>query len=193
MKAPIPQTILILLVLLLAAAFSGRDYEHLYGTKAKAWTAEHWINSAPLELADLHGKVVLVRWWTGPYCPFCRASSAALNRWHEAYKDDGLVVVGFYHHKAQSPLFVQDVETLASKMGFTFPLAIDPDLTTLRQWWLEPVPEARFTSVSFLLDHEGIIRHIHPGGQYVEGDEAYAAMHDAIKEQLARVNLDARK
>ena len=186
MKTPIKKATFILVAVLTAAAFSGQDYEHLYGTKAKAWTAEHWINTALLELADLRGKVVLVRWWTGPTCPFCRASSAALNRWHEAYKDEGLVIVGFYHHKARSPLFLQDVQSLARKMGFTFPLAIDPNWTTLKRWWLDPVPEARFTSVTFLVDHEGIIRHIHPGGQYVEGDEEYAAMHAAIKEQLAR-------
>ena len=188
MKALINKALLILLAVMVVAAFSGRDYEHLLGTKAKAWTAEHWINTAPLNLADLHGKVVLVRWWTGPYCPFCRASSAALNRWHEAYKDDGLVVVGFYHHKARSPLYVQDVRALARKMGFTFPLAIDPNWTTLKRWWLDPVPDARFTSVTFLLDHEGIIRHIHPGGQYVDGEAAYAVLHEAIKAQLARID-----
>ena len=193
MRALVEKITLVLLAVLLAAAFSGRDYEHLYGTKAKAWTAEHWLNTAPLELADLRGKVLLVRWWTGPYCPFCRASSAALNQWYEAYKDEGLVVVGFYHHKARSPLFVQDVETLARKMGFTFPLAIDPNWTTLKRWWLDPVPEARFTSVTFLVDHEGIIRHIHPGGQYVEGDAGYAVMQAAITEQLARIELSEGK
>ena len=49
------------------------------------------------------------------------------------------------------------------------------------------------TSVTFLLDHEGIIRHIHPGGQYVEGDDAYAAMHTAITEQLARLDSNVGK
>ena len=190
MKAVLKKTALLLAAVLAVTAFSGRGYEHLYGTKAKTWTAEHWINTTPLELTDLRGKVVLVRWWTGPYCPFCRASSAALNRWYEAYKDEGLVVVGFYHHKARSPLLVRDVETLAGKMGFTFPLAIDPNWTTLKRWWLDPVPEARFTSVTFLLDHEGIIRHIHPGGQYVEGDDDYADLHAAIQKQLRQIDSE---
>ncbi len=175
------------ILVLVATAFSGRGYDDLIGTKAKAWTATHWINTEPIELEDLRGKVVLVRWWTGPYCPFCKASSVALNEWYEAYKEDGFVVVGFYHHKSRSPLHQHDVATMAQKMGFRFPIATDPNWTTLKRWWLDPVPEARFTSVSFLIDHEGIIRHIHPGGDYVEGEAEYDALHTAIVEQLGHV------
>jgi hypothetical protein len=39
--------------------------------------------------------------------------------------------------------------------------------------------------VSFLLDREGRIRHIHPGGQYVKGDADYDAMKRKIEELLA--------
>ena len=190
MKTQSTKTISLALCMLMLVAFSGRDYEHLLGTKAPAWTVSHWINTEPMDLADLRGKVVLVRWWTGPRCPFCRASAAALNEWHQTYQDDGLVVVGFYHHKSRSPLFLKDVATLARKMDFTFALGIDPNWTTLRRWWLDPVPDAKFTSVSFLVDHEGIIRHIHPGGHYVKGDDDYAAMQAAIEEQLERVEAE---
>ena len=176
----------IALCALMLVAFSGRDYKHLLGTKAPAWTVSHWINTEPLDLADLRGKVVLVRWWTGPHCPFCRASAAALNEWNQMYKDDGLVVIGFYHHKSPSPLYLKDVSTLAQNLGFTFPIGIDPDWITLRRWWLDPVPDATFTSVSFLLDREGVIRHIHSGGDYLKGDSDYAAVQAAIEEQLQR-------
>ena len=116
---------------------------------------------------------------------FCKEGEILL--FSQTYQDDGLVVVGFYHHKSRSPLFLRDVATLAQKMGFTFPIGIDPNWTTLRRWWLDPVPDAKFTSVSFLVDHEGIIRHIHPGGHYVKGDDDYTAMQTAIEEQLERV------
>ena len=183
---PIKAVSLILCAMLLVA-FSSRDYQHLLGSKAPAWTISHWINTEPMDLADLRGKVVLVRWWTGPHCPFCRASAAALNEWYQAYQDDGLVVVGFYHHKSPSPLFLKDVATLARNMGFTFPIGIDPNWTTLQRWWLDPVTDAKFTSVSFLVDHDGIIRHIHSGGDYAKGDDDYAAMQAAIVEQLQRI------
>ncbi len=105
----------------------------------------------------------------------------------QALNDDGLVVVGLYHHKSPSPLYLEDVATLAQNMGFNFPIGIDPDWSTLRRWWLDPVPDAKFTSVSFLVDHQGIIRHIHPGGDYVMGDDDHTAMQAAIEEQLQRV------
>lgn len=69
----------------MVVAFSGHDYEHLLGTKAKAWTVSHWFNTEAMDLEDLQGNVVLVRWWTGPHCPFCRASAAALNEWYQTY------------------------------------------------------------------------------------------------------------
>ena len=188
MKTRSLKTVSLALCALMLVGFSARDYEHLLGAPAPAWTVSHWINSEPMELADLRGKVVLVRWWTGPHCPFCRASAAALNEWNQMYQGDGLVVVGLYHHKSPSELYLEEVATMARNMGFTFPIGIDPDWISLRRWWFDSVPDAKFTSVSFLVDHEGIIRHIHPGGHYVKGDDEYQAMQLAIEEQLQRRN-----
>jgi peroxiredoxin len=142
-----------------------------------------WIGSEPLELSDLRGRVVLVRWWTEG-CPFCAASAPALNDFHARYGEQGLTVLGFYHHKAPGRPDPARVERYAKSLGFTFPLAIDPAWQTLRQWWLVQ-GQRRFTSVTFLLDRQGVIRHIHPGGQYIEGDESHRALREAIETLLA--------
>ena len=42
----------------------------LIGIRPGGWTARDWINSEPLALDTLRGKVVLVRWWTAPGCAF---------------------------------------------------------------------------------------------------------------------------
>jgi hypothetical protein len=47
--------------------------------------------------------------------------------------------------------------------------AIELHWQTLESWWLAGHDRA-FTSVSFLIDRHGVIRHIHPGGKYVKGD-----------------------
>jgi len=124
-----------------------------------------------------------VRWWTAPGCPFCAATAPALNEFHARYKDKGLVVIGFYHHKASSPLDVARVKRSAAKFGFRFPVAIDPDWQTLHRWWLDR-DRRRWTSVSFLIDRKGVIRHIHPGGSYARGDKAYDVMKAKIEELL---------
>ncbi|MCH8332057.1 MAG: redoxin domain-containing protein, partial [Bacteroidetes bacterium] len=58
-----------------------REGSELIGKPAPEWEINTWINSDPLQLKELQGKVVLVRWWMDT-CPFCRASSTALNEFH---------------------------------------------------------------------------------------------------------------
>ncbi len=154
------------------------------GTRPPEWEVGNWINSKPLALKDLEGKVVLVRWWFGPGCPFCTATAPALNAFHDRYRERGLVVVGFYHHKSKAPLDLDKVKALTDRMGFRFPVAVDHGWKTLRAWWLDG-HERGWTSVSFLLDRKGVIRHVHPGGKYVEGDAAHAELKAKIEELLA--------
>ena len=158
--------------------------ENPIGTKPPEWQVEHWLNSEPLKLSKLTGKVVLVRWWTAPECPYCRATAPALNEFYRKFHGRGLEVIGFYHHKSDEPLRLEGVKKYAKNFGFRFPVAIDADWRTLRQWWLN-AGDRDWTSVSFLIDRHGLIRHIHPGGQYVKGDKAYAEMKAKIEELLA--------
>jgi peroxiredoxin len=155
----------------------------LIGTKPAEWQVSDWINSKPLTLKGQAGKVILVRWWTGGGCPYCSATMPALNEFHERYQDQGLVVIGFYHHKAPTPLKVANVERTVEDLHIKFPVAIDPKWQTLRRWWLEEHKQA-WTSVSFLIDRKGVIRHVHPGGKYVKGDEAYKEMKAKLEELL---------
>jgi peroxiredoxin len=158
----------------------------LIGKPAPPWHAQHWINSEALQLAELRGSVVLVRFWTAPDCRFCSATAPSLNDFHARYAARGLRVVGFYHHKSPSPLDVEAVKRYARLFGFRFPVAIDSGWRTLRDWWLDApgaTPGHKFTSASFLIDRRGVIRHIHPGGQYVPGDADHARMQ-AMIEQL---------
>ena len=176
---------LIALGLLAPAASADSDAdESLVGRTAPSWQVEQWMNSEPLALEDLRGSVVLVRWWTGPGCPFCTATAPALNEFHEEFKDDGLRVIGFYHHKSRRPFTSEDVAALAAGMAFEFPIAVDPDWSTLNDWWLK-TGDRSFTSVSFLLDREGVIRYVHPGGQYVKDDGEYEVMRSQIESLLS--------
>jgi peroxiredoxin len=126
---------------------------------------------------------VLVRWWTAPGCAFCEASAPALNDFWRRYGSRGLVVVGFYHHKSSEPLSLANVKRQSRKFGFKFPVAIDPDWKTLRRWWLDK-HDGGWTSVTFLLDRRGIIRHVHPGGAFFKGEPGYDLLERKIQELL---------
>lgn len=173
-------------LLLLAAIAVCGEHEDAYlplNTHPPEWTVSDWLNSNPLTLNELQDKVVLVRWWTGPGCPFCINSSAALNEFHETYKNDGLQVVGFYHHKSQNPFDQNTIKEYVENMQFKFPVAIDYDWKTLNAWWLKD-DGRKWTSVSFLLDKKGITRYIHPGGQYVKGDGVFETLQQEIENLL---------
>jgi peroxiredoxin len=158
----------------------GRD---LLGTRPSAWAFDTWINSDPLNLSQLKGKVVLVRWWTAPGCPYCAASAESLEKWWRAFRDEGLVVIGAYHHKSDSPLTRQHVAGEAKRLGFSFPVAIDRDWKTLRSWWLDKTDRG-WTSVTFLIDRAGTIRFIHGGGAYIQGDPGHEALERALREAI---------
>jgi peroxiredoxin len=136
----------------------------LLGTSPPPWITEAWVNSQPIALSDLHGKVVLVRWFMGTSCPMCSASAPMLNKLHEELGPRGLVVVGLYHHKDDAPLTEATYAEYIRSFGFAFPVARDPEWKTLHKWWLDG-HERDFTSVSFLLDKQGRVRGIHPGGR----------------------------
>jgi peroxiredoxin len=159
----------------------------LVGTKPPEWQVERWMSSPPLTLASLRGSVVMVRWWTAG-CPFCSATAPALRHFDKTYAPRGLHVVGIYHHKEETPFDPAVYEETAKKYGFTFPVAFDPDWKTLGSWMRDrdgkPV-DTGWTSVTFLLDKKGVIREVHPGGQYVEGDPAYAELQQTIERLLA--------
>ena len=164
----------------------------LIGTPAPDWDGAAWVDREPLRLRDLRGRVVLVRWWTET-CPYCAASAPALVEFDARYRERGLVVIGMYHPKPVLREVTRDeVRAAAREHGFGFPIAIDRDWSVLGRWWLAGGRRSA-TSVSFLIDRNGVIRFVHPGPAYHrdvrDGDrrplEDFLALERAIVTLLA--------
>jgi peroxiredoxin len=179
------------------AAVTGQEAEgaELIGTKALGWDGAEWLNTEPLRLENLRGKVVLVRWWTDT-CPYCSRSAPALNEFHARYAHRGLIVIGMYHPKPiDRPITASEIREAAQERGFGFPIAIDRNWSVLRHWWLDGGRRSA-TSVSFLIDQRGVIRHIHPGPAFhrevVRGDvrprRDFGELESLIEELLADPN-----
>ena len=109
----------------------------ILNTYVSEWTVSNWINSKPLTLKELHSHVVLVRWWTGPTYPYCINSAVTLNEYYERYKNEGLLVLGFYHHKSKGSIDKNIIKEYTESLGFKFPVAIDHGWKTLTTWWLK--------------------------------------------------------
>jgi thiol-disulfide isomerase/thioredoxin len=152
---------------------------------APAFEVSQWFNSSPLTLDQLRGKVVLVRWFMGPSCPFCSATAPTLRALHERYAAQGLAVIGMYHHKEETPLDPKQVAGWVKHFGYQFPVAIDKDWATLRRWWLDR-HERSFTSVSFLLDKAGVVRRVHLGGTIAPDGADIDAIRADVERLLAQ-------
>jgi len=164
----------------------------LLGTSAPEWKGIRWIQGGPLDLSALRGKVVLLRFWLID-CPYCEKTAPALRELWSKYRAQGLVVVGLHHPKSEGAQDPAQVMRAARELGFDFPIGQDEAWTTLRAYGVGSHFK-QFTSVSFLIDRNGIIRFVHDGGEYHRGggpdhrecNAAYEALDASIQELLAR-------
>ena len=180
------------LALALGAAALGADGASILGKPSPDWSNDRWVQGGPLRLADLRGKVVLVRFFMDADCPLCRGTAPTLNELHREFGPRGLVVVGMYTPKPRPRLVTTEVvRGYVESYGFRFPVAVDDDWATLRRLWLDRVPDAAYTSASLLIDRRGVVRHLQQGGLYAkdaasgEARADYQAMRAAIVKLLA--------
>jgi thiol-disulfide isomerase/thioredoxin len=142
------------------------------GGPAPDFRNDVWINSEPLRLADLRGKVVLVEFWTFG-CVNCQRVIPHVNAWYETYADEGFEVVGVHYPEFEYERDVDNVRAAVSRLEIGYPVAIDNDRLTWGAY------NQRYWPTLYLLDKAGHIRYKHIG----EG--AYAETEAAIRELLA--------
>src|SRR5262252_6440697 len=92
-----------------------REGRELLGTPAPEWKGIHWLQGGPLTIANLKGKVVLLRFWLLD-CPYCERTAPALRELYSKYRDQGLVVVGLHHPKSEEARDVARVADAAMRL-----------------------------------------------------------------------------
>jgi thiol-disulfide isomerase/thioredoxin len=134
----------------------------LVGTPAQEWTFTDWSNSAPLTLAKLRGRVVVVRFWTTG-CPYCDKSMPALERLATELRDRPVTFVGAFHDKpVGSAPDMKEAIAQAKTWGVRFPIAFDRGWRTLRAWYLDG-HDRPATSATFVIGRDGRVAHVDPG------------------------------
>jgi thiol-disulfide isomerase/thioredoxin len=124
-----------------------------------------WINSEPLKLKDLRGRVVLIEFWTFG-CYNCRNTLPFVKRWDEHYRDKGLTVVGVHSPELDNERKLDNVRREVASLGIRYPVVTDNDYETWRAYNVEAWPTI------FLLDKQGRIRWMHVGeGAYDEAEQ----------------------
>lgn len=90
---------------------------NLIGQKAPELIIQQWIDSRPLTIKELRGKVVFLDFF-GPWCGPCRAMFPHIKKLYQDYHDKGLVVIGvtryygFFNQLGQNLRNLQPAEEL---------------------------------------------------------------------------------
>jgi thiol-disulfide isomerase/thioredoxin len=132
-----------------------------------------WINSEPLSLQDLRGKVVFLDFWTYG-CINCQRTLPSMRIFHERYSADGLVVVGVHTPELPYERKRENVQRAVALAGLTYPIALDSNNTTWKRYGNHYWPRQT------LVDAKGTIRYEHVGeGDY---DEIEARIIELLNE-----------
>jgi cytochrome c biogenesis protein CcdA/thiol-disulfide isomerase/thioredoxin len=137
-----------------------------------------WLNtpgSKPLSLNALHGKVILVDFWTYS-CINCQRTLPHVEAWYARYARDGFVVVGVHTPEFAFEHVVSNVRAQAAALGVRYPVAIDDNDATWKAYNNEYWP------ADYLIDANGDVRHVHFG----EGD--YAGTEQLIRQLLTEAH-----
>jgi len=156
------------------------------GTLPSLGGAIEWLNTQPLNMTQLHGKVLLVEFWTYT-CINWRRTLPYVRAWADKYKDQGLVVIGVHTPEFGFEKNVANVRRAVKEIGITFPVAIDSDYVIWgafkNQYW----------PAIYIVDAQGRIRHHQFGeGGYEQSERVIQRLlvdagHGAASQELVSV------
>jgi thiol-disulfide isomerase/thioredoxin len=127
---------------------------------------------APIKLADLRGKVVLVHFWTYT-CINCIHTIPHLNDWYQKYSKKGLVIVGVQAPEFSDEKNINNVKTAVNNFQIKYPVILDNNYVNWNAYGNNYWPR------DYLVDNQGYIRYNHIG----EGD--YDQTEQMIQSLLA--------
>lgn len=127
-----------------------------------------WINSKPLTIESLRGKVVLIDFWTYS-CINCIRTLPYIKSWYEKYHDQGLEIIGVHSPEFAFEQDLQNVQHAVKEFGIRYPVALDNRFVTWRNY------ENQFWPAHYLINQKGevVYRHF--------GEGAYDVMENNIR------------
>ena len=143
-----------------------------YGPAPEFAGIDHWINSEPLAVAGLAGKIVLVDFWTYS-CVNCLRTLPQIIGWYDKYKDEGLIVVGVHTPEFAYERDLQNLRAAVERFGIKYPIAQDNHYATWKAY------DNEYWPALYLIDQHGriVLKHF--------GEGEYGDIHKAIRALLA--------
>ena len=143
-------------------------------------TSVKWLQAPPTTLEKLRGKVVLVDFWEYT-CVNCIRTFPYLKKWHEKYKDQGLVILGVHTPEFDFAKAEHNVARAAKQFGLGYPILVDSDYAVWRSYG------NRYWPAKYLIDKDGFVRYFHFGeGGYGDTETKIQAL---LKEANPQIQL----
>jgi cytochrome c biogenesis protein CcdA/thiol-disulfide isomerase/thioredoxin len=142
-----------------------------YGAAPAILADGAWINSKPLALSSLRGKVVLIDFWTYS-CINCLRTLPHLKTWYATYHRDGLDIIGVHTPEFAFEHVTSNVQAAVKRLGIPYPVVQDNRYRTWDGYANEYWP------AEYLIDKQGDVRYTSFG----EGD--YDKTQNAIRDLL---------
>jgi peroxiredoxin len=109
------------------------------------------LDAEGIALSDYEGEVVILNFWA-TWCPPCRAEMPGLNRFYEAHKDEGMVLLAINEEER-----AETVRPFIQANNFTFPVLLDLQGQVAQQYSTRSFP------TTFIIDRDGVIQHVQTG------------------------------
>ena len=123
-----------------------------------------WLNTEPLTLKQLQGKVVLIDFWTYS-CINCIRTLPYITKWYDKYKDQGFVVIGVHTPEFAFEKVKSNVETALQRYNITYPVMQDNNYKTWNAY------KNQFWPAHYLIDKQGNVVYTHFGEGNYEATE----------------------
>jgi thiol-disulfide isomerase/thioredoxin len=171
------------------AAMLGRpfDVSRITSVRFKApelQPGDAWINSGPLSLAQLRGRVVMVNFYAFG-CINCIHNYPSYKRWHDSYEPQGLTIIGIHTPETKAEHDLDAVRRKAAENGLAWSILVDNERKNWTAW-----ANAVWPSV-YLVDKKGYIRYWWYGELNWEKNKGEALMRSRIEELLAEPPIAA--
>lgn len=162
---------------LLGDPFDPSKLKRIYAMAPEFATVEHWINSQPLTMSQLRGKVVLVHFYAFQ-CHNCHANFDIYKRWHDELAKQGVVVVGIQTPETSRERDPNAVRSAAKDRQLEFPVIIDLESENWKAWGNTMWPTV------YVVDKKGYIRHWWQGELNWKGATGDETIENLVSELL---------
>jgi len=150
--------------------------------RAPEFKVDTWLNSQPLTMAELKGKVTVVHFYAFG-CGNCIRTLPYYNDWQKRFGTDDFNIIGIHRPETKQERILEKVKSKAQEAGMNYPIAIDNDSIAWNAWANHIWPSI------YLVDRDGFVRYWWYGELNYQGAKTEPYLRARIQELIDENSL----